>query len=63
MKITLFFEPASVFIEFVLNPYVYNKNGISVKSEKGDIVIDAGACWGDTALNFASEVGEYGKVS
>lgn len=60
--ITLFFEPASVFIEFVLNPYVYDKNGITVKSEKGDIVIDAGACWGDTALNFASEVGEHGKV-
>lgn len=61
-NIRLFFEPASVYIEFVLNPYRYNKNGIVIKAEKNDIVIDAGGCWGDTALNFASEVGENGKV-
>lgn len=60
--ITLFFEPASVYIEFVLNPYRYNKNGVTVKCEENDIVIDAGGCWGDTALNFASELGENGKV-
>jgi FkbM family methyltransferase len=60
--ITLFFEPASVYIEFVLNPYRYNKNGITIKCEENDIVIDAGGCWGDTALNFASEAGENGKV-
>jgi FkbM family methyltransferase len=60
--ITLFFEPASVYIEFVLKPYEYNKNGVTIKSEKDDIVIDAGGCWGDTALNFASEVGANGKI-
>ena len=61
-NISLFFEPASVYIEFVLNPYEYNKNGVTIKSEENDIVIDAGGCWGDTALNFASKVGENGKV-
>ncbi len=61
-NITLFFEPASVFIEFVLNPYRYSKNGVTIKSEENDIVIDAGGCWGDTALNFASEIGDGGKV-
>ncbi|MDM5284692.1 FkbM family methyltransferase [Peribacillus frigoritolerans] len=33
-----------------------------VKVEKGDYVIDAGGCYGDTALFFAHEVGMDGKV-
>ncbi len=61
-NISLFFEPTSVYIEFVLKPYEYNKNGIIIKCEENDTVIDAGGCWGDTALNFASEVGQNGKV-
>ena len=28
----------------------------------GDYVIDAGGCYGDTALYFANEVGAKGKV-
>lgn len=28
----------------------------------GDVVIDGGACWGDTALYFASRVGAEGRV-
>ena len=30
--------------------------------EKGDFVIDAGGCWGDTALMFAINTGKNGKV-
>ncbi len=30
--------------------------------EKGDFVIDAGGCWGDTALIFAKKTGNTGKV-
>jgi len=30
--------------------------------KKGDYVIDAGGCWGDTALLFADRVGKKGKV-
>jgi|GEM_PF-603199 len=33
-----------------------------VKAEQGDYVIDAGGCYGDTALYFAHHVGEAGKV-
>lgn len=61
-NLSLFFEPTSVYIEFVLKPYEYNKNGVVIKCENNDIVIDAGGCWGDTALNFAYEAGEQGKV-
>ena len=61
-NINLFFEPASVYIEFVLKPYEYNKNDVVIKCDENDIVIDAGGCWGDTALNFASEVGNNGRI-
>jgi FkbM family methyltransferase len=61
-NISLFFEPTSVYIEFVLQPYQFNKNGTKIKCENDVYVIDAGGCWGDTALSFALEAGEEGKV-
>ena len=33
-----------------------------IRAERGDVVIDAGACWGDSTLYFANRVGEDGKV-
>jgi len=33
-----------------------------INTKEGDVVIDCGACWGDTTIEFASSVGECGKV-
>ncbi len=33
-----------------------------VESEQGDVVLDLGGCYGDTALFFADRVGESGRV-
>lgn len=60
--ITLYYNPLGILIDFIVKQYEYNQNGKIIKAEKGDVVIDAGACWGDTALFFASEVGSDGKV-
>lgn len=60
--IEYFFTLESVFIAFGLNEYGYNKNGVNFKVEKGDYVIDGGACFGDTALIFAEDAGSTGKV-
>jgi FkbM family methyltransferase len=49
-------------IDFIIKQYEYNKNGKVIKAEEGDTVIDAGGCWGDTALFFSNEVGPSGKV-
>jgi FkbM family methyltransferase len=60
--IKLFFVPNGVVCLFDLRHYegkLYNK---IIKAEEGDVVIDAGGCWGDSALYFAHEVGENGKV-
>ena len=47
---------------FLLKQYEYRSEAVHIKAEQGDVVIDAGGCWGDTALYFAYEVGETGQV-
>jgi FkbM family methyltransferase len=47
---------------FLLGQYGYRRGGASVHAEPGDVVFDAGGCWGDTALYFAALVGPEGKV-
>lgn len=60
--IRLFFNTESVFIGLGLKEYGYDKGEVDFKVEKGDYVIDGGACYGDTALYFAHDAGEDGKV-
>lgn len=47
---------------FELEQYSYARGAASVRPERGDVVLDIGACWGDTALYFAQLVGPEGKV-
>lgn len=56
--IDMYYESVGAMTEFVIRQYEYK----TIKASEGDFVIDAGACWGDTALFFANKVGEHGKV-
>lgn len=47
----LYFVENGIFVDFMLQQYNYND---IVCVGQGDVVIDAGGCWGDTALYFAS---------
>jgi FkbM family methyltransferase len=47
---------------FLLGQYNYDRGSVRVGVRTGDVVIDAGGCWGDTALYFANLVGPAGKV-
>lgn len=49
-------------IIFIQKQYELHRGRVVCKAEPGDIVIEAGACWGDTALYFAHEVGPTGRV-
>jgi len=60
--IRLFFSPAGVMADFVVEQYKYEKGGVKIAVEPGDAVIDGGACFGDTALYFAHAAGTSGKV-
>jgi FkbM family methyltransferase len=52
---------ASVVWIFLLEQYRY-RGRLEVAAMDGDVVIDGGACWGDTALYFADRVGPQGRV-
>ena len=42
--------------------YFFNDGVQTVQPEPGDVVIDGGACLGDTAVTFSNAVGSQGKV-
>jgi FkbM family methyltransferase len=42
--------------------YFFSSQGVEIAPRGGDIVIDGGACTGDTALVFSNVVGPEGKV-
>jgi FkbM family methyltransferase len=47
---------------FLYKQYYFERGGVRIRPEPGDHVIDAGGCFGDTALGFADSVGERGHV-
>jgi FkbM family methyltransferase len=42
--------------------YWFERDGVRIAPEKGEVVIDGGACFGDTAIAFAEAVGPDGHV-
>ncbi len=42
--------------------YAYRHESVPARPRPGDVVLDAGGCWGDTALWFAHAVGPEGMV-
>ena len=60
--ISIYSHPLAVTNTFILQHYAYQATAVAVKAQPGDYVIDAGGCWGDTAIYFAHEVGAGGKV-
>ncbi|MGH2564314.1 MAG: FkbM family methyltransferase, partial [Ginsengibacter sp.] len=62
-NIDLYFTEAGVVTDFIIEQYAYKLNDRHiVNAEPGDVVLDIGGCWGDTALYFAHKVGENGEV-
>ena len=58
----LFTPSIGISATFMDRQYEYDKIAPAIKAREADIVIDAGGCFGDTALYFAHEVGENGHV-
>lgn len=46
----------------LFDQYRYHNGGIEIAVRPGDIVIDAGACWGDASLGFSARAGKEGRV-
>ena len=61
--VQMYFTGAGASTDFILEQYSYKQDKKPiVEVELGDIVLDAGACWGDTALYFAHKTGVKGRV-
>ena len=55
-------HPLNVLYTYQLQQYRYHHDGAVVEPKAGDIAIDGGGCWGDTALYLADRVGQTGRV-
>jgi FkbM family methyltransferase len=60
--ITLHSHSVDVAAVLLLEQYSYRSARAEVRVKPGDVVLDIGGCWGDTALYFASLAGPTGKV-
>lgn len=58
--LTLLSQPALAAVECVIGRY--RCPGIGASVDPGDVVIDCGACWGDSALHAALDAGPEGRV-
>ena len=54
--------PGSYYYYFILRSYDYDHNDTAIGVEPGDIVIDGGACYGETAVIFADRCAPNGRV-
>ena len=55
-------HPFNIFNAFVIKQYLLRRPGIEVAVRPGDIVVDGGACLGETALGFSAACGIQGRV-
>lgn len=53
---------ANVMYTALKKQYYFDRGNISIRPAHGDVVIDAGGCFGDTSVFFAKSVGENGHV-
>lgn len=60
--VDVYLRSIGVFYDFVYKGYAYNQGAVKIEAGEGDHVIDAGGCYGDTALYFAHQAGKNGKV-
>ncbi len=63
IDIQLYFAAIGITTTFLLEQYSYKKSvPTPIQVEPGNVVLDLGGCWGDTALYFANKTGTGGKV-
>lgn len=60
--IKLYNSPLGINIIFSIKQYEFHRGGVNIEVAEGDVVLDAGGCYGDTALYFAHKTGKKGKV-
>ena len=60
VPLDLYYTTMGVYVDFIIKQYEYHSPDSEIMAKEGSVIIDAGGCWGDTALYFANKVGELG---
>src|ERR1051325_832545 len=60
--IRFFGNPEGIYVLFVDKQYESSSGRANIQALKNDVVLDLGACWGDSSLYFSELVGDGGKV-
>lgn len=60
--VKLFTRPSDIYCQFLAQQYRCQTPNGAIQAEAGEIVLDAGSCYGDTALYFACKTGPSGQV-
>ena len=58
----VFGAPQGIAITLLLDQYRYCHDAVAIGAGPGDVVLEGGACWGETSLHFANAVGSNGSV-
>jgi len=62
VPVQLYSHPAALLPLALLRQYQLTRGAVRIGPRTGDRVIDAGGCWGDSAIWFAHHVGPAGRV-
>ena len=62
VPLKMYYSALGINIDFIIKQYECKRDNVIIQAEPGDVVIDAGGCFGDTALYFANKVGTKGLV-
>jgi FkbM family methyltransferase len=62
IPIIMYYSGKGIHNHIKVRQYEYIDENIKIKINADDIVLDCGACWGDTALFFAKELNENGHI-
>ncbi len=62
MPIEVVGPPLPLASTYLFSQYAYRDDSVAARPRRGDVVVDAGGCWGDTALWLAHVIGEPGIV-
>jgi FkbM family methyltransferase len=60
--IKIYLRSTGIYYDFIYKCYFYTHSEADIIVKEGDHIIDAGGCYGDTALFFAHHGGSSGKV-
>ncbi|MGB2091997.1 MAG: FkbM family methyltransferase [Akkermansiaceae bacterium] len=60
--IELYYSPKDLYTNYVLEQYKCKTPSHSIEVDSGDVVLDCGGCYGDTALYFAHKSSDKGSV-